>query len=501
MAIDFTPAKSGFSRVFLIDGRARPDHAPEYQSCLMAGTPEQTFGDVERIECPAPDAYGQFDEVGRIQGAIERATFNLTGRYAADVASALLEIARRRCPADVQVHFGACTDPRIFNTFTKNVIIEDAILTNWSTDTDMGSLSSDENSPVSETADVSAQEFYEVLPITFALRGADVVTNPLVDVVFCSVVSCGDCEDEDQGCDIIYAVGDSSPGSPGTAPDVIYSTDEGATLAADEITTLTNVQNADAVACLGDYVLVVSNDEAFLHYKLKATINAGTAGGWTEIATGFVGANNPKDMWSVGNYVFIVGDNGYVYGTADATVGVTVLDAGVATTEDLLAVHALNDDFAVAVGANGAIVATENQTVWRLIDPPTGISDDFLCVWVKNKNEWWIGSDAGNVYYTLDGGTNWTAKALPVTLSAVYDLAFATESVAYLSGQTATPAGRFLRSYNGGYDWVVLPEGAAALPASDNVAALAACVHDANFAVGVGLADDAADGVFMVGRD
>jgi photosystem II stability/assembly factor-like uncharacterized protein len=190
-----------------------------------------------------------------------------------------------------------------------------------------------------------------------------------------------------------------------------------------------------------------------------------------------------------------------VYGTADATVGVTVLDAGVATTEDLLAVHALNDDFAVAVGANGAIVATENQTVWRLIDPPTGISDDFLCVWVKNKNEWWIGSDAGNVYYTLDGGATWTAKALPVTLSAVYDLAFATESVAYLSGQTATPAGRFLRSYNGGYDWVVLPEGAAALPASDNVAALAACVHDANFAVGVGLADDAADGVFMVGRD
>jgi len=30
-------AKTGFSRVFLIDGGARPDHAPIYQSCLRAG--------------------------------------------------------------------------------------------------------------------------------------------------------------------------------------------------------------------------------------------------------------------------------------------------------------------------------------------------------------------------------------------------------------------------------------------------------------------------------
>jgi photosystem II stability/assembly factor-like uncharacterized protein len=380
------------------------------------------------------------------------------------------------------------------------VIIEDAILTNWSTDTDMGSLSSDENSPVSETADISAQKFYEVLQVTIALRGSDVVTNPLTDVVFCSVVSCGDCEDEDQGCDIIYAVGDSSPGSPGTAPDLIYSTDEGATLAADEITTLDNTQNADAVACLGDYVLVVSNDEAYLHYKLKATVNAGTGGAWTEITTGFVGANNPLDMWSVGNYVFIVGDNGYVYGTADPAAGVTVLDAGIATTDQLIAVHALNDDFAVAVGGNGAIIATENQTVWRNVTT-TPVAVNIRAIWLKNTNEWWIGTVAGELWYTVDGGVNWTQKTLPITLSILDDIAFSTESVGYLSGQISTPAGRILRTYDGGYSWVVLPEGAASIPASDRIRAIAACVHDANFIVGVGLADDAADGVFMVGRD
>ncbi|GAG23491.1 unnamed protein product, partial [marine sediment metagenome] len=31
---DFIPATTGLSRVFIIEGRARPDHVPEYFSCM-----------------------------------------------------------------------------------------------------------------------------------------------------------------------------------------------------------------------------------------------------------------------------------------------------------------------------------------------------------------------------------------------------------------------------------------------------------------------------------
>ena len=48
--LGYIVAQTGFSRVFLIEGRARPDHAPTYESCLMAGSPSVSFGDVERIE-------------------------------------------------------------------------------------------------------------------------------------------------------------------------------------------------------------------------------------------------------------------------------------------------------------------------------------------------------------------------------------------------------------------------------------------------------------------
>ena len=153
-----TYAKTGFSRVFLIDGKARPDHAPEYQSCLRAGGISKSYGDIDSIECPSATEYDKFSEVDTIRGSSERATLSLSGRYAADLASDLLRIAEQGCGVDVQVHFGSCTDPSLFNTFSKAVVLEDAYISDWSTG-DLGALSSDDRAAVDETADISADPF------------------------------------------------------------------------------------------------------------------------------------------------------------------------------------------------------------------------------------------------------------------------------------------------------------------------------------------------------
>jgi hypothetical protein len=319
----------------------------------MVGAPDRSFGDVSPIQCPSPDSFRQYEEVGQIRDALERATSSLVGHLPLDVRSTLHRLARERCAHDVQVNFGTCTDPTDNNVFTKKWIFEQAFFTTYST-TEPGSLQSEDESAVDETSEFSAKDWYEVMQLNVAERGADIVQNPLEDVVICSMVECGDCDDEDDGCEIIYAVGDSGPGSPGTAPDVIYSTDRGVTLAADEITTMLSTENADALACVGDYVVVVSNDDGGIHYKTKADINAGTGFLWTRNATNIAVGGEPNDIWSVGTYAFIVGDAGYVYGISHPAT-ITVLDAGVATTDNLGAVHALNKNFAVAVGANGAV--------------------------------------------------------------------------------------------------------------------------------------------------
>ena len=494
-------AKTGFSRVFLIDGRARPNHAPEYQSCLRAGGVSKSYGDISSIECPSSTEYDGFVEVDSIKGTEERATVSLTGRYAASVASDLLRIAETGCGVDVQVHFGKCTDPTKFNTFTKAIVLENAYISSWSTG-ELGALGSDERASVDESADISAKTVYEILQLSVVEVASSIVTNEVVDVVICDSVACGECEDVSTGCQHIYAITLAEGGSPGTPPDIVFTVD-GSNWYADDIDSLTSGQNPDAIGCVGDYVVVVSNAGGNLNYALKSEVDdVDFDETWTSITTGLVGAPNDCFRASGGRYLYVVGDSGYVYRTDDPTTGVTVLNAGVATAQNLNAVMAFSDEFVVAVGDNGAIVYTEDGTAWGAITGPVGAGTNLNCVWVVDELTWFVGTSAGTLYYTSDKGANWTLKGFPGSgAGVVYDIAFASEAVGYLAHATATPAGRILRTYDGGYSWNVLPEGTGTLPANDRIDAVAACLYDVNFVVGVGLADNAADGIILVGQD
>jgi photosystem II stability/assembly factor-like uncharacterized protein len=498
-SLNYTPAKNAYSRVFLIKRRARGDHAPSFQSCLIAGSVEQAFGDIERIECPDPDEYGGFIEVGTIRGAEERPTTSLTGRYASDIASELLQLAKIKCASDVQIHFGSCEDPSDFNNFSKAIVLEEAFLTNVSTE-ELGAIESGGQAAINESADLAAKSWYEVLPLTFSERAGSVVTVEVVDITFADKIGCGECEDEGDGCEKIYGITVTAGGSPGTPADCVYSLDGGTTWYAEDIDGLA-ANDGSAIAVIGTYVVGFSNASESLLYLLKSELNGtGPEGTWTEVATGFVASSGPNDAWSVGTKAFIVGDGGYIYATEDPTAGVTVLDAGVATAQDLSAVHALSKEMAVAVGAAGAVVYTLDGTTWTAVTAPA--AEVLQAVWMKSKKEWWVGSASGNLWYTTDSGATWTAKSFSGSgAGSVHDIAFATDSVAYLSHSTATPAGRILRSYDGGYTWNVLPEGSGTLPANDQVTALAACENDPNIIVGAGLGDDGTDGYIVLGQD
>jgi hypothetical protein len=220
---------------------------------------------------------------------------------------------------------------------------------------------------------------------------------------------------------------------------------------------------------------------------------------WTQIATGFVATAEPNDAWSSGQYAFIVGDNGYVYGTSDPTTGVTVLDAGAATVQNLICVHGLSAEFAVAGGQNGALIFTNDGSSWTASPTsPVGVAT-INTVWVKSTTEWFVGA-GGNLYYTLNQGVTWTIKAFSGSgTGSVESVVFPTKTVGFLSHTTAASKGRILRSIDGGNSWKLIPEKTGTMPVNDKINALAYCASDANFIVGAGLADDAADGFIIVG--
>lgn len=443
-----------------------------------------------------------FIEVGSTKGAKERATTSLEGRYARDLASVILELAEKNCAIDVQTNIGACVDPTNFNDFEKKIIFENADITNWSTE-DIGALSSEDRAPVNETCDLSAAEVYEVLRITYGSKAGNIVTNELVDATLCDTPSCGDCDEESAGCNKIFAISVAVGGSPATTSEVIFSLDAGVTWLQHDVDSITGGEAGSGIGCVSDYLVVVSNATASLHYALRDEFDGSTDPSWTEVATGFVAGGEPNACSGVGGRLYVAGDGGYVYYTEDPTGGVTALEEGSLTTDVLNDVHAFSEDIVVAVGNNGAVIYTENGSTFAAANRPTGAAVHLNCVCAKSASHWIVGTNTGRQYVTYNSGTTWVEKAFPGSGSgSVEDIVFATPSIGYMSHTTTAPAGRILRTYDGGYSWVITPERTGAtLPANDRVNALVACKYDVNLVVGVGLADDGSDGFVVVGQD
>jgi len=500
MATTTTPAQTGQSRLYVIDGRARPDHQPSYMSQVVAGGISQDFGDITSIEVPNPNKFDDFVEIGTIRGAQDRATVTLTGHYAREIKSELLRLARKKCSIDVHINFGSCTDPTDYNRFDKKIVLEDARLTNWSSE-DVGALTSDDRAVIDESVDLAAREVYEIVELSFAERAASVVTNEVVDVTLCDSESCGDCEEESTGYQKIFAVTVAAGGSPSTPADVVFSINGGTTWYAHDVDTMGASDNADGIACLGQYLFVISEDTESLHYATKSDFDGTTDPSFTEVTTGFVASAGPRAVATSGTVAFIVGAGGYIYKSTDVTSGVSVLDAGALTTADFNDVFALSEEFAVAVGNDGHIVKTEDGTIWAAAGSPValnvGINLNAVCL--LSKNTWLVGTATGVLYYTTNGGTTWTAKGFNQSgTGVIHDIVAAGDSVLYMSHALATPSGRILRSSNGGYDWVVMPEGSGTLTANDRINALVASALNPDFVVGVGLADNGSDGFVIV---
>lgn len=490
-------AVNSYSRVFLIEGRARPDHRPVYQSCLSAGALEQNFGDVTDIECPDPNQYGHFVTVGQIRGAEERVTITLSGRFAIDVASSLARLARKGCPADLHIHFGTTQTPNDFRSFTKAIVVEDAFATNYSTE-DLGTLSSDNQNPIGESSNFSGQSFYEILPVGVSQQASDLTVNQVIDGTSCDPRNCG--ADESDGCQKFFFVQSPTGGSPGTAADIVYTLDGGATWHASEIDVMSPSDEPTGIACFGTYLVVLNYTGDSLVYAARAQFDGVTAPEYTEVATGIQAAGSPTAIASVGARAFIVGDGGFVYLLEDLASGVSVSNAGVATQENLLAVDALDDSNAVAVGENGAVIFTTDGQTWQAASAMP-VAAHLNAVLMQSEKTWLVGAANGSLYYTVNGGVSWTEKGFVGSGSGeVTALAKSNDGLLWLAHQTAGARARLLRSYNGGYDWVVAPEGVGSIPLADRINAIATCAYDANVAIAGGLADNGSGGIVMLAQ-
>jgi photosystem II stability/assembly factor-like uncharacterized protein len=429
---------------------------------------------------------------GKIIGAPGDPQLPVMARYTTDL-SRLLKLARLGCDHDLQIHFGQCEDPLDFNRgWEKVAILEAARITQYGT-ADLGALAPDQRAVVDETVPWTGEDYYEVVPLSFAELAASTVTQQVMGIIVPDRIQCGTCGISSDGCQIVMGVTLRAGGSPGLGADLIYSSDGGGSFGYRNITTLTASNDPDALALVGTNIVVASSESESVHYaNIRDILNAVET--WTNMSTGFVAGHGPTKIYSFDpSHTWMTGLGGYIYFTADPTASVTPQSSGSATVQDLTDIHGIDQLHIVAVGKSNAVLYTPNGgSTWAAVTGPA-VGVDLNAVWMQTKDRWLVGTNGGKLFYTIDQGVNWHEIAFPGSgAGVVRDIVFATPSVGYMAHNTAAPAGRVLRTIDGGHSWYVMPESGASIPANDYVGSLASC--DPNVVFGAGLADNATDG-------
>lgn len=495
---DYNLALASHTRVFLMEGGAGPSHPPVYKALARATSPSVPFGDTTPIRLPDPDKYGAFVNAGKIIGAADLATINLEARMTREL-SEYLRVAQAICEFDIQVHYGLCQNPLDFNGgFDKVLALGKARVTTYSTG-DQGAFEPGDDAPIVETLAISLEEYYEIGKIAPEELAGTQIVQEVAGLVICDSRQCGECGIPSNGCERLFVVTKSHGGSPGLPAEVIFTEDGGSTWTETNVTTLAATEDPTGVACVGQYLVVISNESLSLHYASILDLLEGTAT-WTEVTSGFVSTKGPNAIFSLGqSFNWLVGNGGYIYFADNITSAVTVQSSGGATVQNLNAIDGFDNLNLVAAGASNVVLVTDNggQTWSLVVGPAVGVALNAIAM--LNKNTWFVGTANGKLYYTENSGRTWTEKAFPGNgAGQVRDIKFVSSMVGYMAHDTATPMGRILRTIDGGYSWYVLPESTTlSFPANDKIGRIAACSDDINVVYGGGLGDNGTDG-FLV---
>ena len=497
-------------RTFLQLGGPSPTNPVIYagqdaQYMIMDGVTRPILGGIESLRVPDPTRLKQFKIVARKASPPDLPTATL--RLLENHGILPWQLGEIKCPFNVYMPVGMCNDLSDFL----------AGWTDWveiysyaeATEVDMGSRSAWEDDNQTEDAlSLTLENIYAVGALSFAEKAAIMIDKEVVDAVYGSDIECGVCGPADDGTKKVYAITKSSgAGSPGLPAELVYTLDGGLTWTQTNITGFGATEDPLAIDIVSGK-LVILGDGAYFW----ATLNTltGVPGTFTKVSAGFNAAHDPNDIYVLSaREVFFCGQDGYIYRSTDITVGVSEIDAGVATTKDLTRIHGDGGETVVACGDDSTVVKSVNRgQSWATTTASPGTLLALIALAVKNSYEFWVGcGTTGRIYFTLDGGENWTMKTFTGTgTGSVRDIVIATEEVIHFAHDDGS-TGYLWTSWNGGKDFV-RNDGASKRilnwPVLDYINRIAVPKAgpptNANHLVVGGLAGNATDGILLVGE-
>lgn len=446
-------------RNFLQLGGARPNNPlsyagqdAQYMAIQGVGLPES--GGVDPIWVPDPRRIGQYLLVGRSITPPDLASATLVLKEQHGAIPKQLGVIG--CQFNAYEVTGRCKDLSDYlNGWNDYVLVYSGALV---TDKDLGDRTAwDSDDSVEDSLSLVLSNIYPIGALGFGEDGAAQVDREVVDIVYGTQQQCGDCGVPNDGTLWAYSLTKSSgAGSPGLPGEVQYRTDGTANWVDLTITGLGATADPTFIDVVGDKLVVGVNSENAYYW---ATINqvTGVPGAFTKVTSGFVAGKAPNDIYVLSpRQVFFVGNGGYIYKATDITAGVQVVNAGSATTNDLLRVHGAGTTLIATGRASTTLVSQNSGVTWgAAVASISGVALDVGAALVLDQNRFWVGTlNSGRLFYTINGGQSWVEKSFSgAGAGNLYDIVAATDEVIHFSHSTNTPTARIFTTWNGGADF------------------------------------------------
>lgn len=378
------------------------------------------LGDLNPVFVKNPAVSNQF-LIARInRGAPDLGEFTFLEYIKRTTASVLERIAKLDCPVVFAIKLDNCDRPDDPDVWESIFVVPELRLSSL----EMGTMQQrDANEPLEYTGTMSHTDAWiRFFGLRFQEEAETIILAEVLDVAYTDEVSCGNCAPFNGGCDVLFALTKVNTGSPGLSSQIVVTRDGGDTYNKYDIASLGG-KTGSAMTIAGSKVVVVSEADGAHHVAPVSDVSAGQ---WNKINTGYQAGGAPRCVIALQpSRVFMGGAGGYIYKSTDVDAGVTVVHDATLTTENVNAIHGVGQVIMTAHDNNVILVSSNDGETWSAITGPS-VGDNLTAIWVTNVNQFWVGTNAGELYWTMDGGTTFTQKSLPdqSNITAILDIKF-----------------------------------------------------------------------------
>lgn len=434
---------------------AGPNTPTRFLGCHTISSATRPRGNNTLNHCPDPINPGRYEVSSKTKAPPGLVTLTIEAK----MRRLLDYLEDLNCPVPIIAQATSCAPKNQFSNWDRAFIFLNADVVQ-ETLNNLVSGGADDNE-VGQSFDMEADDVVRLVPLRVTRDSSIGETEALNGIFSCDVDICaGPCGAANETCDTFYAVSSAVVASAGHKASLwINEGGSWAAAAADPFSTGLDIAGG---ACFrldrNTTRILVFRGTTVPGEPAKAAYSDDRGATWTVAAIGsdngeFITSQNAVAVVDQNN-IWVGTDSGRIYFSSNGGASWTVQeDAGIQAGAWNW-VQFMDDRTGFAGGATDSIAVTiDGGEVWSQVNA-TGLGGDITAGGVVDSNNFWVGTDDNELFYTSDAGISWGQRDFSGSGSGRVDaIKFVNNMNGFMSSRSGTDKSTFLQTRNGGFTW------------------------------------------------